>query len=187
MASDDPELKAMDSVFKSLSELSDDQARNRVLDWVFARLGMKSAAKTSPGLPKGGDTAEGNGTSTEIPGVGISPKAFMESKKALNDVERVTCLGYYMTHYQNVERFRASDLEKLNTDAKQSRISNVSMALNNACNNSKYFAQTGKGQKHLTTRGEQLVNALPDRDKVRALPKVGAKRGRKPKPKAKGK
>ena len=57
----------------------------------------------------------------------------------------------------------------MNSDAGQPNLSNAAVFLKNSVA-AQYLSSAGKGARQLTPRGEALVNALPDREKVdRAL------------------
>jgi hypothetical protein len=97
----------------------------------------------------------------------LAPKAFMLDKKPLTDLERVTCLAYYLTHYRDTPEFKTIDLSKLNTEAAQVKLSNPAMAVDNAVKAGLLVA-TSKGNKMIGANGELYVQALPDRDAARA-------------------
>jgi hypothetical protein len=92
----------------------------------------------------------------------LSPKQFLFEKKPLTDVERITCLAYYLTHYLQTPHFKTLDLSKLNTEAAQIKFSNPAFAVENA-GKAGLLVQAGKGQKQLSALGELYVQALPDR------------------------
>jgi hypothetical protein len=137
-------------------------------------LGASSSLKHT-GPPSG---ADGASTST--------PKAFMATKRPQSDVQRITCLAYYLTHHRDTTAFKTRDLTALNTEAAQSSFSNSAYAVTNAVNQ-QYLSAAGGGNKQITVRGEALVDALPDQSKVkdalanapgRKRRKASAKRGR---------
>jgi hypothetical protein len=97
----------------------------------------------------------------------LSPKAFMIDKKPVTDVERVTCLAYYLTHYRDTPEFKTIDLSKLNTEAAQVKLSNPAFAAENAVK-SGLLVPTSGGYKMIGANGELYVQALPDRDAARA-------------------
>lgn len=99
-------------------------------------------------------------------GQAIDPKTFMATKKPMSDVERATCLAYYLSHYRGVTQFKTRELTDLNTKASQPRFSNSAVAARNAVQQ-QYLSLAGGGRKQITTRGEAVINALPDRDKVK--------------------
>lgn len=105
--------------------------------------------------------------SEELGGTSLTPKQFMAQKLPKSDIERITCLAYYLTHYKNTPQFKTVDLTHLNTDAAQPRLSNASFAARNAVNN-QYLAPAGGGRKQIAPRGEAVVKALPDRTAVAA-------------------
>lgn len=96
----------------------------------------------------------------------ISPKVFMVNKKPATDIERIACLAYYLAHNRNTSEFKTEELTELNREAQQVRLSNPSAAARNAVS-SGYLSPAGGGRKQITTTGESLVEALPDRDKVK--------------------
>jgi hypothetical protein len=96
----------------------------------------------------------------------ISPKAFMTAKRPLTDMERVTCLAYYLTHKKGITSFKTRDLIDVNIAAAQPKMSNASVAARNAVQNH-YLSLAGNGKKQITAQGDSVVEALPDRDKVK--------------------
>ena len=77
------------------------------------------------------NAAQSNSTaySGEAPGRGtfsedrsMSPKEFILQKQPQTDVERVACLGYYLTHYRDVPQFKTLDISKVNTEAAQPKV-----------------------------------------------------------------
>src|SRR5262249_15613990 len=90
-----------------------------------------------------------------------TPKVFMATKRPQSDVQRITCLAYYLTHYRDTPAFKTRDLTALNTEAAQSSFSNSAYAVVNAVNQ-QYLSAAGGGNKQITVRGEALVDALPD-------------------------
>ena len=169
----DPELEAMASVHAALSKLEAEQ-QQRVLDWVVQKLGLPLHSKPLlvygdagelGGIPEGSTTATG----TFVQSVVSSVKEFVLQKRPDNDTERVAVLGYYLTHYRGTPEFKTRDVTMLNREAKQPPISNAARAVQNATYQSKYLTPTSGGKKQLTTRGEALVEALPDRLKVKEV------------------
>jgi hypothetical protein len=62
----------------------------------------------------------------------LSPKEFLLQKRPQSDVERVTALAYYLTHYRDTPYFKTLDISKLNTEAAQAKFSNAAYAVENA-------------------------------------------------------
>jgi hypothetical protein len=110
---------------------------------------------------------------------GASAKEFIVQKQPKNDIERVVCLAYYLTHNENVQQFKTVDLTHLNVKAAQPKLSNPSATARNAATQN-FLAPAGGGKKQITPKGEALVGALPDRGAVkRALEKHFIRRKRK--------
>lgn len=108
----------------------------------------------------------------------ISPKAFMAQKKPASEIERLTCLAYYLSHNRNTNAFKTRDLTKLNTEAAQPNFSNPTVFARNA-DTAGYLSKAGGGSKQITALGEAVVEALPDREQVKMAiteNRVGSKR-----------
>jgi hypothetical protein len=114
----------------------------------------------------------GTGTSTAgkaVSGGQLTPKQFMSQKKPAKDHERVACLAYYLTDDRGTPHFKTLDLTKLNTEAAARPFSNPTVAVGNATVKYQYLASAGGGKKQITSFGEEIVRALPDRTKVNQL------------------
>lgn len=95
-----------------------------------------------------------------------SPKSFMAGKRPTTDMEKITCLSYFLTHHRKTTTFKTKDLTDLNIEAAQPKLSNASATARNAVSIG-LLSLAGGGHKQITTRGEALVEALPDRDKAK--------------------
>lgn len=98
----------------------------------------------------------------------ISPKQFLHEKEPRTDIERVTCLAYYLTHYRETPHFKTINISKLNTEAAQLKFSNTAQAVENAAKRG-FLVPATQGQKQLCALGEQFVDQLPDRDAAKAV------------------
>ena len=107
-----------------------------------------------------------------------TPKEFLIQKRPNTNVERVACLAYYLTHFRGTPRFKSIDINKLNTEAAQTKLSNPSHAVRDAVR-AGYLAAATKDTKQLSAQGEQYVDALPDRDAARQVKPRTLRRSRK--------
>jgi hypothetical protein len=98
----------------------------------------------------------------------ISAKQFMFQKQPKTDVERVVCLAYYLTHYRDTPHFKTLDISKLNTEAAQMKFSNPTVAVDNATK-ARLLVPATRGNKQISSLGEQFVLVLPDRDRSREV------------------
>jgi len=107
---------------------------------------------------------------SEEPGLGDNPtpKTFIAQKKPSSEIERITCLAYYLDRYRNVSAFKTKDLTKLNTEAAQPTFSNPTVFARNA-ETAGYLAKAGGGSKQISDLGESLVKVFPDREKVKKV------------------
>jgi hypothetical protein len=98
----------------------------------------------------------------------MSPKAFLAEKHPETDVERVACLGYYLTHYRNTPHFKTLDISKINTEAAEPKFTNAAWSVANAEKRG-YLVHAPQGHKQLSATGERFVLALPDRDNAKEV------------------
>jgi hypothetical protein len=178
--SDDIDIGIVTNVISTFSNLTPRQ-RERLLQTVAALFNVASpvASITNRAMPypatahfapdSGGSFSEDRS---------ISPKEFLKQKQPRTDVERVACLGYYLTHYRDIPHFKTLDISKINTEAAQPKFANAAYAVDNATRNG-YLVLATKGNKQLSAAGEQFVQELPDREAAKAIME-GARPRRKP-------
>lgn len=112
----------------------------------------------------------------------MSPKEFLKIKKPDSDVLRVVCLAYYLTYVRNQATFKSEEIASLNIEAAYQNFGNPLKTVNNAMTRSHFLAPAGGGKKQITAHGEDIVNALPDPEKVAEIIKEH-KKGKRAKPK----
>src|SRR5712692_7448589 len=157
------EVVAMDAALKALSGLEPAEQK-RVLAWLIEKLNLSGAVSLGGQSPS--PSAQFGAPQTAVTGGALSAKQFMAQKKAKTDAERITCLAYYLTHHRKIDKFKTNELTDLNKEAAGAPFSNAAVAVSNAARDL-YFAPAGGGLKQITTRGESVVEALPDREKVK--------------------
>jgi hypothetical protein len=174
------------TIIKALTPMTPEH-RVRALRWVLDDLKIE--------LGPSSDSPDQMGTQKTPPASGVTPpaaaaaaaggptpKQFMDAKQPDSDIERVICLAYFLTHHRQVSAFKTKELSALNTEARGRAFSNISMASTNAVRQNNFLAPAGQGKKRITDRGEAVVEALPDREKVKAAlstRKVRRKRARR--------
>jgi hypothetical protein len=99
---------------------------------------------------------------------GQTIKQFVTSKRPDTQYERLACLAYYMTHVGNTPTFKTADITKANTAAALPKLSNPSQVVGDTTSAYKYLSSAGKGAKQISGLGEAVVEALPDREAVKA-------------------
>lgn len=182
MNTTEPDLSALTTIIGALKRMSREE-QTRTLQAVSVFLGLAidpprthnepSAAASAPRTTRPGES--GSSFSEDR---GPSPKEFLRDKKPTSDVERVACLGFYLTHHRDTSHFKTVDISALNTEAAQPKFSNASMAVDNAAK-AGLLVQALRGAKQLSSLGEHYVQLLPERDAAREMLKTSNVR-RKP-------
>ena len=91
-------------------------------------------------------------------------RAFMRQKNPATDIQRIACLAYF--HMKTGQpTFTSKDIQNINTNSGGSKI-DFTRALDNATRKARYISTVQGREKHLTTLGEDVVEALPDQKKV---------------------
>src|SRR6266851_444215 len=125
----DREVEAMQQSLAALSGLEQEE-QERVVAWLSQKLRLGSGHVSQSG-GSGGQIA-GRAKALSSPGTGQTPKSFIVSKRPATDVERVTCLAYYLTHHRDAPQFKTKQLTELNKEAAQPKFSNATVAVQNA-------------------------------------------------------
>ena len=142
--------------------------------------GQGTRSNNNPGAASGSGPAQQSSTDTSI-------KQFLALKKPSNFYEQIACLAYYLEKIQGVDGFNTKEITKLNTDARTTKIPHSSMYVKNTVSQYGYLSPLGGGKKALTVRGEALVEALPDKEKVKQALEEHPFRGKSKKKKQKEK
>ena len=177
------EIEALGAVLDALNDL-DEEKRVFVYRTAGERLGLAAPTQRKDKSPGSGADIDGDDIGSQDD---ITPKEFMKGKKAKTDVEIIACLAFYLSHYRDAATFKTKDITVLNIEAALPKMSNSSQAMKNATNQNHYLAAAGKGMKQITSLGEDVVKALPIRDKVKEVldnsqkPKRRKKRNKKKK------
>lgn len=172
----DTEVKALGAVLAALESLDDDQ-RAFVLKTAAER--VRVPLVTAPIAARVAGPA--NGAPPVQPGSSdeLTPKQFLAAKRPANDVQRIACLAYFLTHERRQQHFKTKDLTALNTEAAGLRVGNPAQAVANATKVSGYLAPAGGGSKQISAIGEAFVQALPDQPAALAAARNAAPKRRK--------
>jgi hypothetical protein len=166
------ELKAMEAAYAALEPL-EPVARHRATQWLVNALDVSDQASRPTVLPEesGARYAQKEGVAhspLSQQGSIPTPKEFISDKRPRAVAERVACLAYYLTHFRDTKEFSSAEIAGLNTEAASPKI-NPARDVDNADRSSGYLVSAGNRKKQITTRGEKLVLALPDRTAVDAV------------------
>lgn len=166
---EDRELKAMEATLSALHPL-DPEERQRVFDWLAAKLGLEAPAPAGEAEGDGGEGVEGGNLGTI--------KQFLKQKKPYDDVARATTLAYYLTHGKGLATYKTADLTRARVDAALATF-NMSRAVSNA-QRSGYLTTAGKrGMYQITSTGEALVEAMPDAEAIKRVKAQWTRRRRR--------
>lgn len=163
------ELRAMQTTLEALEPLTND-ARFRALDWLIKVLEIPATA--IPGRPVGLPPGSFPGVTATASGIAApatpTPKEFISMKKPRTASERIACLGYYLSHFRQIHQFKSTDISELNRESASHPFGNISRDLSMADGRDGFIVHAGPGSKQMTARGEAVVDALPDREGVKA-------------------
>jgi hypothetical protein len=161
------EFTAARQAYEALRHLEPAE-QSRALRFIAEKLDVPAPEdrQAQGGQHRSGSQSRDSASTSGVSERAASPKAFLAAKKPQTDVEQVACLAYYLTHSADTSTFGTKDLTKANHDALAKSI-NMHRAVDNA-NKGGYLAPAGKGQKGITALGEAVVQAMPDREAVKA-------------------
>ena len=156
----DPEAVAIGTIMKALESLKDAR-KDAVLNFVMQRVGVIVDTNKS-----------------KIPSVTTSVlnddiKIFLKSKDPQNKYQQVAVLAYYLIKKRGESGVNKDMIEIANKDALGRTIDDISSTLNDAKNKYGFFGTGSGGKKILLAYGEDIVDALPDQEKVKKLAKKG--------------
>jgi hypothetical protein len=172
---------ALQEVLSALKGLSDPE-RAWVLQSATNRWNLTLQvlpAAPPPGAPQPGQPPRSNLPAGQTTALG-TVRAFIRAKNPRSDVELVACLVYFLARAMSKPGFTTKEITQAHTDSGTPAI-NMHRALDNATRGSKFLASLlGGKEKQVTTLGEDVVEALPDRTAVAAaIAASGNRRKRK--------
>ena len=94
------------------------------------------------------------------------PEIFWRRSDRAMITSALPVLAYYLAKVDNLTQFKTADITRI-SKASALRVADHSLAVQHAANSYRYLASAGRGVKQLTPLGEAVVDALPDREKVK--------------------
>jgi hypothetical protein len=153
------EVDAMRDADGALNKLaSDTDAQRRIIQWLASKYGSNVSMTESHQL----DAALPQASIERAQDI----KSFMIQKRPLNNYERVACLAYYLEKFKEMPDVGAKDIVEANTEARLQKMSNPTVFVKHATHTYGYLNSIGQRRLALSSKGEAVVEALPDRAKV---------------------
>jgi hypothetical protein len=167
-AKDDQELRAIQQIMAALSDL-DAEARARVINYVFQRLGISSPAALVETGATGTTPAPGGGATVPLPQLGrrqVDIRTFGQEKSPRSVNERVAVVGYYLSELAPADERKAeiaaADITRYFKQAGFPLPGAARMTLVNAKNAGYLDAGAERGAYKLNPVGHNLVaHSLP--------------------------
>jgi hypothetical protein len=160
--------KMATTILENLEPYSDLQ-KLEIIDWVRLAISPNGGITSSDSRPILKTSQELSNGEAHDPGVipGETIQKFLKRKDPANTYQRLACLGYYLEDIngKNMASYGNSDLVAANDDARLFKMSNPSSFISDAIYKYHFFSSTG-GLKKLTTIGQEIVRALPNRDEA---------------------
>jgi hypothetical protein len=152
------EVDAMRDIDEALGKL-DAEAQQRVLEWASSKHGLKLRVQFDGGGSSPHATLPQPQRTADI-------KAFLAQKRPDSFYERVACLVYFLEKFAGQSEVGTNDITKANSDARLSKLTNPAVFVKHATHTYGYLTSLGKRKFAISSRGEAVVEALPDRAKV---------------------
>jgi len=153
------EVDAMRDVDSALSKLANDSdAQRRIIQWLASKYGTNVPLTDGRRIDSAFRTI-----AAETP---QDLKSFMAQKRPMNNYERVACLAYYLEKFKEMSDVGAKEIIEANTEARLPKMSNATVFIKHATHTYGYLNSIGQRRLALSSRGEAVVEALPDRSKV---------------------
>jgi hypothetical protein len=153
----------------------DSEKRRRVVGAAWTLLGEASESPDRSERQQNSDGSKEQATSGAN-----SPKSFFDTKKPSSKIEELATAARFREQHQDADTHSKADLEKIVKDARRNFDSrNFAFDLRNAKNKGLFNRNTGKDKITLSYKGQEFVDALPNRQTL------GAKKRGRPKRKEK--
>jgi len=139
---------------------------NRIISFVMTGSALAQANGSVLGGAAGPGPAAGASIAANLSG--LNPKQFIAQKKPQTQYERIACLAFYLTHFRNTPQFVTEDVTNLNTEAAQITIKNPAQIMKDTVSKYRFVTAAGDRNKQITSLGEAVVQALPNREAMKA-------------------
>lgn len=155
------EIEALLQIDKLFSELSEDE-QLRIFEWLIAKYKFSNKKKGTQQPFHSNLNHSSDSVEKEV----ISIKEFIAQKKPSNFYERIACIAYFLEKINGLESFKTADITKANLEARLNKIPNPALYVADSVKSYGFLTAVGSARKAISLRGEALVEALPDREKV---------------------
>jgi hypothetical protein len=166
----DEEAKVIAVVITALGCLEDNR-KIEVLEFIIRRI-------SGTNLPQR-EISPRNSIGSQA--VDLSIKDFLKQKNTENKYQQVAVLAYFLKKNKGEDFVNKEIIEAANLEAGGKTIDDITGTLNDAKSKYGFFGLANGGKKTLLAYGEDVVEALPDREKVKELRKKNHSRKRRAK------
>ncbi|MBP7006092.1 hypothetical protein KBB27_03150 [Patescibacteria group bacterium] len=165
----DVEAEAIAAITSVLKDVPDER-KTAVLSFVSQRFG---------GNDLGSAPASHGGGGEIVASPADNIKAFLKGKNPANKYQQTAVLAYYLKKNNSEEQFGKESIETANQQAGGRTIDDITGTLNDAKNKYGFFGAGAGGKKILLAYGEDVVEALPNQEKVKALMKANISKSKR--------
>jgi hypothetical protein len=157
------EIAALAQIDNLLSQLEEEEV-SRIFGFISSKYKFIKVASPDPISTNAQTQSIGESFNSNM-----SIKEFVSIKRPEGYYERIACLGYYLEKVKGLEGFKTADITEANKEARLNPMSNPTFFVNDATSKYGYLTPIGGGNKALSAKGEAVVEALPDRERVKQV------------------
>lgn len=166
---EDIELNAIATILAQLNQLPEER-RLFVLEYVMKRLNVSSNINTAGAMFN--EIQKNSVLSNDVVGdISLSIQDFMRNKAPRNNCQTIACLAFYLEKKEKMVEFGAKEIKDAAQRARLPQITTITQDIQNAQYQYHFVAPStqDKRKKTLTVVGEEVVEALPDQEKVKTI------------------
>jgi len=133
------------------------------MQWAVSKYGGEGRVNLAGQPPPSAATPHGQISPTNLGDI----RSFVTGKNPKNFYQRVACIAYHLEKGEGHTELKTADISAANDAGRLGKLSNAASFVRDAITKYGYLASVGHGKVGLSPRGEALVNALPDQERVK--------------------